>query len=133
MGQAFELAYKEFLKTKKAQEDFKQLKQRLETCSPEEKQGILKQINAIEEARVKQAAKIKTEVVKKRAQDEKKIVAPNAPFEPTGTYVTSIHVQGPPSYNTSMRSFISHTHTILYAQMNILTHTHTHTQAMRTT
>lgn len=65
IGEAFELAYKKFLEAKEAQEEFKKLKERLETASPQEKEEIRKQLEAIEAQKAAQLAK-KREAAEKR-------------------------------------------------------------------
>ena len=55
VGQAFELAYKKFLETKQAQEDFKKLVQMLKTATPEEKVEIEKKLVEVNKIRSEEA------------------------------------------------------------------------------
>lgn len=59
MGQAFELAYKKFLETKQAQEDFKRLKSMLQTATPEEKVEIEKKLIEVNKIRAAEAERQK--------------------------------------------------------------------------
>ena len=55
MGQAFELAYKKFLETKQAQEDFKRLKVMLAKATPEQKVVIEKKLVEVNKIRAAEA------------------------------------------------------------------------------
>lgn len=55
VGQAFELAYKKFLETKQAQQDFKRLKEMLKTASYEEKVEIEKKMIDVNKIRLEEA------------------------------------------------------------------------------
>ena len=59
VGQAFELAYKKFLETKQAQEDFKRLKTMLQTATPEQKVEIEKKLIEVNKIRAAEAERQK--------------------------------------------------------------------------
>ena len=83
VGQAFELAYKKFLETKKAQEDFKRLKEMLKTASPEEKGDIEKKLIEVNKIRAAEYER------------QKKIAAIQAKMpDPYVKPVTKIYVKG---------------------------------------
>lgn len=83
VGQAFELAYKKFLETKQAQEDFKRLVQMLKTASPEEKVEIERKLTEVNKIRAEEAER------------QKKMAAIQARMpEPQGKPVTKIDVKG---------------------------------------
>lgn len=73
MGQAFELAYKKFLETKQAQEDFKKLKEMLKTASPQERVEIERKLAEVNKIRAAEA-----ERQKKIAAIQAKMTDPNA-------------------------------------------------------
>lgn len=98
IGEAFELAYKKFLEAKKAQEEFKKLKERLETASPQEKEEIKKQVEAIEARKAAELEK-KRQAAERRAQEEAERIAKEAAERSyTPEDLTSIKVKGPPKY-----------------------------------
>lgn len=71
VGQSFELAYKKFLETKQAQQDFKRLKEMLKTATAEEKVGIEQKLVAVNKIR---AAEVERQ--KRMASIQAKMPAP---------------------------------------------------------
>lgn len=84
VGQAFELAYKKFLETKQAQEDFKRLKAMLAKATPEEKVQIEKKLVEVNKIRAAEAErKKKMAVIQSKMPDT--YVKPVTKIEVKGT------------------------------------------------
>ena len=91
------MAYKKFLEAKKAQAE---LKDRLETASPEEKEAIRKQVEAIEARKAAMVARKREAAEKKEAERiaKEKAEAEANRVAYTASDITSIKVEGPPTY-----------------------------------
>ena len=105
------MAYKKFLEAKQAQEEFRKLKERLQTASPEEKEEIRKQLEAIEAQKVAELAKKRAAAEKREAErtakEQEAIASAAKEFKQereasnvtyTASDLTSIKVEGPPKY-----------------------------------
>lgn len=96
IGEAFELAYKKFLEAKQAQEQFIKLKERFATASPEEKEEIRKQLEAIEAQKVAVLARKREAAERKAKAEAEKIERERVIY--TQDSLTHIKVEGPPKY-----------------------------------
>ena len=92
------MAYQKFLEAKQAQEEFRKLKERLETASPQEKEEIRKQLEAIETQKAAELAKKREAGEKREAERVAKLKEEASKTTYTASDITSIKVEGPPKY-----------------------------------